>query len=63
VIDQIDISARADEGSGGAPPVPPEQEPGEPNETTTGGDVDEGADKGADDSEEARVDAAPQEIP
>jgi hypothetical protein len=48
--------------SSGAPPVPPEEEPGEPDETTTGDELDEGIKESEAESEESRVDAAPREI-
>jgi hypothetical protein len=45
-----------------AAPVPPDREPGEPNETSTGDDLDDEIKESEADSEEARVDAAPREI-
>lgn len=52
----------SDETTGGAPSVPPEREPGDPEEDATheqGVDAKE-ADAAA---EEERVDAAPREVP
>jgi hypothetical protein len=52
-----------DEERSGAPPVPPEQEPGEPDETKVDDDPGAAAKEAEAEAEEARVDAAPREVP
>jgi hypothetical protein len=46
-----------------APPVPPEQAPGEPSETVDDRDPGEAAAQGEAAAEEDRVDAQPREVP
>ena len=53
----------ADEERPDAPPVPPDQEPGEPAETLDERDPGAASKEREAEAEEARVDAAPRKVP
>ena len=56
------MTDRDRQGSSGAPPVPPERQPGDPAEDAPD-DLDEGIKESEAEAEEDRVDAAPREAP